>query len=89
MTAAEHFGSSYQIVVLGELGPVLLAFCARRPPDRNETCGVFQLRIPDGQGIAELAAMLQAADLTIVSIRQVTEREVWAETRPPAELRLR
>lgn len=76
MSASECHNSSYQVVVLGELRPAVLAFCAR-PPTHNETSHVFQLRVGDGQGIAELAATLEAAGLMILSIRQVTQREAW------------
>jgi len=81
MNSSECNRSSYQVVVRGELGPAVLAFCTR-PPTHNETSGVFQLRVRDGQGIADLAATVEAAGLTILSIRQVTEAETW----PPASL---
>ncbi|HET6294244.1 MAG TPA: hypothetical protein VFG33_12740 [Kribbella sp.] len=77
MSTSECHQSSYQVVVLGELRPAVLAFCAQ-PPTLNETCGVFQVRVNDGEGVADLAAMLQAAGLVILSIRQVHESEAWA-----------
>jgi hypothetical protein len=70
---------SYQVVVLGELGPAFLALCGPLRAD-SQTSSVFQVRAPDGQGIADLAAMLQAAGLMILSIRQVSGRETWAAT---------
>jgi hypothetical protein len=80
MSASECHQSSYQVVVLGELRPAVLAFCAQ-PPTHNETSGVFQLRVHDGEGIADLAARLQAAGLMILSIRQVRQSEEWAGER--------
>jgi hypothetical protein len=75
MSASEgHHQASYQVIVLGELRPAVLAFCAR-PPMHISTSGVLQLRVREGQGIAELAAMLQAAGLMIQSIRQLTPPE--------------
>jgi hypothetical protein len=71
MTTLEHHDSSYQVVVLGELAPAVLAFCARLPA-HNETSGVFQVQARDGQDIEDLVAMLQAAGLTILSIRELT-----------------
>jgi hypothetical protein len=76
MRASECHTSSYHVIVLGELRPAVLAFCTR-PPAHNETSSVFQLRVREGQGIAELVAMLQAAGVMILSIRQVTPPEVW------------
>ena len=71
MRTNERHDPSYQVVVQGELRPAVLAFCAG-PPAHHETSGVFRLRVRDDQGIADLAAMLQAAGLMILSIRQVT-----------------
>jgi secreted protein with Ig-like and vWFA domain len=79
MRPVERHNSSYQVVVLGELGPAFLALCAPLRAD-SQTSSVFQLRAQDGQGIADLAAMLQAAGLMILSIRQVSVRETWAAT---------
>jgi hypothetical protein len=78
MRPVERHNSSYQIVVLGELGPAFLAFCGPLRARDSQTSSVFQLRAHDGQGIADIAAMLQAAGLMILSIRQVTVRETWA-----------
>jgi hypothetical protein len=44
----------------------------------SQTSSVFQFQAQDGQGIADLAALLQAAGLMILSIRQVSVRETWA-----------
>jgi hypothetical protein len=85
MRANEPTRSSYQVVVLGELRPAVLAFCVR-PPTRNQTSGVFRLRVGEGQGIAELAAMLQAAGLMVLSIRQMSEREHGVLRTCPREL---
>lgn len=77
MRTSERTRPSYQVVVLGELEPAVLAYCVR-PPTHNQTSGVVRLRVREGQGIAELAAMLQAAGLMILSIRQLSERETWS-----------
>ena len=83
METRERGGASYQVAVQGELRPAVLAFCAG-PLVGHETSGVFRLRIRDDQGIADLVAMLQAAGLMILSIRQVAPSEV----RTPASLSL-
>ncbi|MEI8412260.1 MULTISPECIES: hypothetical protein [unclassified Kribbella] len=75
MNPHERGDPSYQVVVQGELRPPLLAFCAG-PLAHHKTSGAFRLRVVGDQGIADLAAMLQAADLVILSIRQVTPWEV-------------
>lgn len=76
MTATrERCRPSYQVVVQGELRPAVLAFCAGPRAD-HKTSGAFRIRVREDQGIADLAAMLQAAGLTILSIRQVTPAEV-------------
>lgn len=82
MSAGEAHQSTYQIVVLGELRPAVLAFCAQAPT--HKTSDVFQLRVSEGEGIADLAATLQAAGLMILSIRLVPQKEVWADTRRSA-----
>jgi len=80
MRPVERHNSSYQVVVLGELGPAFLASCARLRAEHSQTSTVFQLSADDGQGIADIAATLQAAGLMILSVRQVTVREAWAVT---------
>ncbi|MFG1622642.1 hypothetical protein [Kribbella sp. NPDC049227] len=77
MNASEHCAPSYQVVVLGELKPAVLAFCAG-PQAQHATSGAFRLQVRDGQGIADLVAMLQNAGLVILSIRQVTSPDVPA-----------
>jgi len=76
MTATrERCRPSYQVVVQGELRPAVLAFCAGPRAD-HQTSGTFRIRIREDQGIADLVAMLQAAGLMILSIRQVNPAEV-------------
>jgi hypothetical protein len=75
MTIRERRDPSYQVVVEGVLKPAVLAFCAG-PQAHHKTSEVFRLQVGADQGIAHLAAMLQAADLMILSIRQVTPAEV-------------
>jgi hypothetical protein len=76
MRASEHHDPSYQVVVAGELKPAVLAFCLRHPV-QDVTCGVFQVRVREDQGIADIAAKVQAANLMILSIRRMTEPEPW------------
>jgi hypothetical protein len=83
MTTVEHHNSSYQVVVLGELAPAVLAFCARLPA-HNETSGVFRVQAGDGQDIEDRVAMMQGAGLTILSIRELTGREARTEPEPVA-----
>ena len=79
MRATECRRSSYQVVVLGELATAFLADCSPVLAGDSQTSSVFQLRAPAGQGIADLAPVLQAAGLIILSIRQVTARETWVD----------
>lgn len=81
MTTVEHYDSSYQVVVLGEFAPTFLAFCAPLPA-HNATSGVFRVQAREGQDIADLVAMLQAAGLTILSIRELTGREARSGREP-------
>lgn len=76
MSATEQHGWSYQVVVQGELGPGVLAFCAL--PAHYELSDVFQLRVRDGDGIDDLAATLQAAGLMILSIRRIAVHDTRA-----------
>jgi hypothetical protein len=80
MTTTEHRDSSYQVVVAGELRPAVLAFCVQQPA-QDLTCQVFRLRVDEDQGIADVAAIVQAADLMILSIRRVPQREMWPVAR--------
>ncbi|MFF0341820.1 hypothetical protein [Kribbella sp. NPDC004875] len=77
MKPRELRGPSYQVVVQGDLRPAVLAFCAG-PFAEHETFGAIRLRVREGQGIADLVAMLQAAGLRILSIRQLTPADVAA-----------
>ena len=81
MTTVEHYDCSYQVVVLGELAPAFLTFCVPLPA-HNATSGVFHVQARDGQDIADLVAMLQAAGLTILSIRELTGRETRSGREP-------
>jgi hypothetical protein len=83
MTTVEHHNSSYQVVVLGELAPAVLAFCSRLPAN-NETSGVFQVQAGDEQDIEDLVAMVEAAGLTILGIRELTGREAHLTPEPVA-----
>lgn len=75
MKVRERREPSYQVVVEGELRPPVLAFCAG-PLAHHQTTGAFRLRISDDQGIADLVAMLEAAGLMILSVRQLTSPNV-------------
>ena len=75
MKARERSVPSYQVIVGGEMAPAVRAFCAG-PLACQKTSGAFRLRVGGDQGIADLAAMLQASGLVILSIRQLTPWEV-------------
>ncbi|MGW7680723.1 hypothetical protein ACWGID_08300 [Kribbella sp. NPDC054772] len=77
MKPRECRGPSYQVVVQGDLRPAVLAFCAG-PFAEHETFGAIRLRVREGQGIADLVAMLQSAGLMILSIRQLTPADAAA-----------
>lgn len=83
MNPSERHEPSYQVVVQGELKPAVLAFCAG-PQACHQMSGVFRVRVGDDQGIAGLVAMLQAAHLTLLSIRQVTPAERLVSSSVPA-----
>jgi hypothetical protein len=63
---------SFQVAVPGEFGPVFRTAFAEAGADRAGLSSVFTVSVPDGQGIHEIAAMLQARGLMILGIRPVT-----------------
>lgn len=83
MEPPERRDLSYQVVVQGELRPAVLAFCAG-PLACHQMSGVFRVRVRDDEGIAGLVAMLQAADLMVLSIRQVAPAGGSVSTSVPA-----
>lgn len=78
-STARPTGSSYQVTLAGSLGPTFLATCAALGVGHAATSSVFLLLLDDGQGIPDIAQMLQARGLVILDIRRVTAPTV---TRP-------
>lgn len=76
MTAIREAGDwTYQVSVAGVFGPALRAAFADLTVARASPSTVFRLRLPPGQGPAEIAAMLRAKGLVLISARQVTARK--------------
>ncbi|MGZ4775491.1 MAG: hypothetical protein ACXVYW_09345 [Oryzihumus sp.] len=66
-------GASYEVVVPGELGPAFLAAFLHWGVAAVRTSSVFLLPVPQGQGVPDVAAMLQARGLLILGIRRVAD----------------
>jgi hypothetical protein len=65
----------YEVRVPGEFGPAYCAaFCAMGA-ERTHVSSVFFLRAPEGTGIPDIAAMLDARGLEILEIRAVPSRD--------------
>ena len=76
-------GEDHELVVPGRRAGELIAGGPRvlRPTTGSQRdLSGLPVAVRDGQGIADIAAMLQAAGLMILSIRQVTQREAWGCT---------
>lgn len=63
--------SRYEVVVPGRFGPAYLAAFAATGAAHSEVSSVFYLNPPQGMGIPDIAAMLQARGLVILDIRRV------------------
>lgn len=63
--------SGYEVVVPGRFGPAYLAAFAATGAPRSDVSTVFFLTTPQGVGIPDIAAMLQARGLVILDIRRV------------------
>lgn len=66
--------SSYQVSVAGRLGPALRAVLGARRATEAPATTVFQLRMPPGQGPADVADLLRRNDLVVLSLRTVRSR---------------
>ena len=64
--------ASYEVALRGELGPALLAWLSSLGVGHAVTSSVFLVPVHAGQGLCEVAAMLQARGLQILDIRQVS-----------------
>lgn len=65
-------GASYEVALPGEFGPALLATFADLGADHVATSSVFLMPASQGQGVPDIAAMLEARGLVILDIRRVT-----------------
>ena len=64
--------TSYEVALRGELGPALLAWFSSLGVGHAATSSVFLVTVHAGQGLCDVAAMLQARGLEILDIRQVS-----------------
>ena len=64
-------GGSYQIAVPGRFPPAYLRAFAAHGVEHVTVSSVFMVTSGDDEGVADIAAMLQAHGLTILSIRAV------------------
>lgn len=65
-------GSSYQVALAGQCGPAYLSTFDDLGVRQVTTCSVFHLAVPEGQGVLDITATLQARDLVILGIRRVS-----------------
>ena len=72
---SQRAGASYEVALPGEFGPALLATFADLGADHVATSSVFLMVAPQGQGVPDIAAMLEARGLVILDIRRV--RATW------------
>jgi hypothetical protein len=74
MASAGDRPAGYEVVVPGAFGPAYrAAFCAMGA-EKADVSSVFYLQAPDGTGIPDIAAMLEARGLLILDIRRVPTR---------------
>lgn len=90
-STAAALAVSYQVTLPGQFGPAFLATFAAMGVGHAATSSVFLLPERAGQGLADIAAMLQARGLVILGIRRVVEPDAGpsagspATTVPPAD----
>jgi hypothetical protein len=65
-------GTSYQVALAGACAPAYLSAFAELGVRRATTCSVLHVALPEGQGVLDITAALQARDLVILGIRRVT-----------------
>lgn len=83
-STAAVLAGSYQVTLPGQFGPAFLASFAAMGVGHAATSSVFLLPERAGQGLADIAAMLQARGLVILGIRRVVEPDAGPFTGPPA-----
>lgn len=83
-SAAAALAVSYQVTLPGQFGPAFLATFAAMGVGHAATSSVFLLPERAGQGLADIAAMLQARGLVILGIRRVVEAEAGPSAGSPA-----
>jgi hypothetical protein len=71
MSRRRNPGGSYQVVVPGRFPPAYLTAFADHGVDHVAVSSVFMVASGDEEGVADIAAMLRAHGLTILSIRAV------------------
>ena len=65
---------AYRVSVAGDLGPALRGALADLQPTRSPPSTLLRVRVPAGRSAADVAAMLQAQGLELVTLRLVPER---------------
>lgn len=71
MSRRRYRGGSYQVVVPGRFPPAYRSAFAACGVDHVAVSSVFMVTSGDEEGVADIAAMLRARGLTILSIRAV------------------
>lgn len=66
-------GRGYQVTVAGILGPVLQAALADLQPTRQPPSSLLRLQVPAGWTAGDVAAVLQAQGLEILTLRPVAD----------------
>jgi hypothetical protein len=66
-------GRGYQVTVAGVLGPVLQAALADLRPARQPPSSLLRLQVPDGWTAGDVAAVLQAQGLELLTLRRVAD----------------
>jgi len=85
-STAAVLAGSYQVTLPGQFGPAFLATFAAMGVGHAATSSVFLLPERAGQGLADIAAMLQARGLVILGIRRVVEPDTGPSVGPSAGL---
>jgi len=66
---------AYRVSVAGDLGPALQAALADLRPTPRPPSTLLRLRLPAGRTIADVAAMLEAGGLELLTLRVVPDSE--------------
>lgn len=62
---------SYELVLPGELGPVLLATCTAMGAGSSRTSSDFLLSVPQDRSLPDVVAMFQEKGFVVLAIRRV------------------